>query len=386
MEVNQSLEAPEEDEEQVNQEVPECEPEPKEDPSVTSREIIKYMPDYYESSDDEDSKRKVVSVAPRLICSCSGDGSCLFCKKMRGCTCEGQGTCRLCELDEEKKQKEESDDDIEIIDDEEDDRNQAELSTTELFLLGMTDPKRTPSPRSRGHVRMRGSGRGRTPLQPQGPVRQAISQPQLNTRHVIHMNQPSLRARGQFARMPRPRAPVNTLPQVRVNYGTQQTRPQLQRPRLLRPRIPQTRPRNPAQLRGSSGQMMSGVPVRGQARMTRASPYQGQIIRRIQSGVRPRFHPVARAPRPPRPNVVKQIYHQQPVHQPLVYDSYQNYSQNLGASSNNEDFASASTYYEQAEVFAEDVVMIDDDDDEIEEIAEQNIFSKLPSGINIQRI
>ena len=88
LQVNQSLEAPEEDEEQVNQEVPECEPEPKEDPSVTSREIIKYMPDYYESSDDEDSKRKVVSVAPRLICSCSGDGSCLFCKKMRGCTCD----------------------------------------------------------------------------------------------------------------------------------------------------------------------------------------------------------------------------------------------------------------------------------------------------------
>jgi len=392
MEVNQSLEAPEEEEQVEEVEVPVNEPEPKNDPP--SRAIVKYMPDYYESSDDEDTNRKVVP-APRLICSCSGDGSCLFCKKMRGCTCEGQGTCRLCELDEEKKeQKEESDDDIEIIDDddEEDNSNQAELSTTELFLLGMTDPKRTPSPRQRvrGQGRMRGSGRGRQPpLRPPIPIRQASPQPQFNPRAMTHINQPSPRARGQIVRISRPRAPVHSIPQVRVNYGTQ-PRPSVPRPRILRPRLTQTRPRVPAQFHVQnepSSHMVSRVTVRGQPRMApRASPYHGQLIRGNQLRPQPRTQPRSQSViRPPRPNVVSQIYHQQPAHQSQVYDTYQNYSQNLSAP-DHENYASASTYYQQAEVYVEDVVSIDDDDDDIEEIVEENVLSKLPSGIHIQRI
>jgi len=279
------------------------------------------------------------------------------------------------------------------------------LSTTELFLLGMTDPKRTPSPRqrARGQGRMRGSGRGRLPpLQPPIPIRQGTPQPQGNPRAMTHMNQPSPRSRGHTVRMPRPRAPVHSVPQVRVNYGTQsrplvprqrmltKPGPPVPRPRILRPRLTQTRPRVPAQFHGQnepSSHMVSRVPVRGQPRMApRASPYHGQMIRGNQLRPQPRTQPRSQSViRPPRPNVVSQIYHQQPAHQSQVYDTYQNYSQNLSAP-DHENYASASTYYQQAEVYVEDVVSIDDDDDDIEEIVEENVLSKLPSGIHIQRI
>lgn len=72
---------------------------------------MKNMHDYYESSDDDDPSRPAVT-AVRLTCSCSGAGSCVWCKKMSGCTCEGQGTCRKCELEEEDGKQEDSDDDI----------------------------------------------------------------------------------------------------------------------------------------------------------------------------------------------------------------------------------------------------------------------------------
>merc|ERR1719244_2519186 len=114
----------------------------------------------------------------------------------------------------------------------------------------------------------------------------------------------------------------------------------------------------------------------------RAPPYHGQMLRGIQSRPQQRSQSVIR---PPRPNIVRQIYHQQPTHQSQVYETYQNYSQNLSAP-DHQNYASASTYYQHAEVYVDDVVSIDDDDDDIEEIVEENVFSKLPSGIHIQRI
>ena len=183
MKVNRSVKVEEEEEVDEEEDKPDDKKEDvTNDNNLGSREIVRNMPDYYESSDDED-------VPPaRTGCCCSGAGKCLFCKKMRGCTCEGQGTCRLCEMDQEKLEEEESDDDIEIIEDVEESHNESlrELSTTELFLMTgevIRPPSQTeddiisvddfidqvdpPPARGRG----RGRGRGRASImRPPGPT------------------------------------------------------------------------------------------------------------------------------------------------------------------------------------------------------------------------
>ena len=77
-----------------------------------------------------------------------------------------------------------------------------------------------------------------------------------------------------------------------------------------------------------------------------------------------------------RPNIVHQINQHQPVAtQP--YQRYMNQNQHLQESNS---YASASSYYQQAEQI-QDVIDLDDDDD-----VEEEVLARLPQGIHIERI
>ena len=394
MQVNRSVEVEEEEEKVDDEEVVADEKLNSNNDHLSSREVVRNIPDYYESSDDEDLP------PARAGCCCSGAGKCLFCKKMRGCTCEGQGTCRLCEMDKEKEE-EESDDDIEIIGDyagegEESVAEPKELSTTELFL--MTGEIRPPSqtefedeisvdefidqvdpPPARG--RGRGRGRGRPPItRPLGQTVTNIkprfphpSGPRL--RPVSSQPRPRLTRPGQSGHPP-------TMSELRLRQrlssSQEQFQPVIRAPMQPRP-VPGSRGRPPRPTNISVAYRQPIV-VRGGPRPHVRSPNVRGITPLTS---RPRLRaPGPRGPssrpmmRQPRPNIVHQINQHQPVaSQP--YQRYMNQNQHLQESAS---YASASSYYQQAEQI-QDVIDLDDDDD-----VEEEVLARLPQGIHIERI
>lgn len=111
----------------------------------------------------------------------------------------------------------------------------------------------------------------------------------------------------------------------------------------------------------------------------------GQVIQGGQyHHIRP-GQPIVRRPgpgnarRPVRPGHVRSVV-PRPLPPAQHYDSYQQYSARLTDTvSNNTNYATATTYYEQA-----DVISLDDDDED--DVIEEEVLSKLPSGINIRRV
>ena len=356
MEVNHSTEVEDEEEEGVE----ESEKIRNKEDDGLSRELVKYLPNYYESSDEDESQ-------PACACGgAPGSGSCAWCKKLRGCTCEGQGTCRLCEREAES---EASEDEVEIIEDKAD--KKAELSTTELFLLTgkvtrrpSQDDERQPVPASRG----RGRGRGRgMPVSSAGHNTAVYQPPRLprprlmspvqcspgNIRPIARQPRPLLQAGGQVP-PPRPRGQVRMLQRghrgVTGGAGPGQRMPSQTRPRGPGPRILGDHPR--------------GLRPQGQLRPVRPPPAMS----------RPRL-------RGPRPNVIGQIRQQQrqPT-QPSLYHQYTAQAQDGGLAGHQGEI-SAGQYYQQVCEEA-DVIDISDEDEGMEDVlANYN----LPAGIQIQR-
>ena len=377
MEVNHSTEVEEEEEEERDNIVKEKESE------APSRDLIKNLPNYYESSDEEDSQ-------PACACGgAPGSGSCAWCKKLRGCTCEGQGTCRLCEREAES---EDSEDEIEILEDTSE--KKTELSTTELFLL-TGKVSRRPSQEEHQQVqpargRGRGRGRGRcgssvsnisahprmsvtspalvSPAAQQSPViiRPVVRQPRL-VKHA-GAGRPRMAAHQTLPTQPR----TLLRGQVRMHQSTHRGLIRGTRPRqpLSRPTFQQMRP------------IQSGPP-----RFRPSSVHFGELRQRGQQAFVPvRTPPVARSSqgsqiRPrlqrPRPNVVVQLRQQPP--QPSLYQQYTVQAQ-AGGRDRQQGVASAGQYYQQVCQEA-DIINISDEDDEDDVLTNYN----LPPGIQIER-
>ena len=356
MEVNHSTEV--EDEEDDDAEERE-EIKPKEDEGP-SRELIKYLPNYYESSDEDDSQ-------PACACGgAPGSGSCAWCKKLRGCTCDGQGTCRLCEREAES---EVSGDEVEIIEDSAD--KKAELSTTEMFLLTGKVTRRpsqdeAPPPVTVSRGRGRGRGRGMS-VNSHGDNSQVYQPPRLPRPRLISPGQFYPGGIRPIVRQPRP---------VLQAVGGASQRP--------------TRPRGQVRMlqRGHSG-MMRGAGA-GQ-RMPRPRGMAPRISGANPRGLRPQGQPTFRPARPPpvmtrprlrgpRPNVIGQMRQQRPPVQSSLYHEYTAQAQDGGwAGHQAED--SAGQYYQQVCEEA-DVIDISDEDEGVEDVITNY---NLPAGIQIQR-
>ena len=355
MEVNHSTEVEDEEEDEEEEDTEERENTKRKDDDGPSRDLVKYLPNYYESSDEDDTQ-------PACACGgAPGSGSCAWCKKLRGCTCEGQGTCRLCEREAESV---DSEDEVEII--EENSDKKAELSTTEMFLLtgkvtrrpsqDEAPPKPVPVTRGRG----RGRGRGvsvsfggynasnyQPPRMPGSQLMSQSAQPQRspgNIRPVVRQPRPLPQTGGGVVRL--------TMAGGHVTY-------------------PRARGQVRMQQRGHRGAMGGGRP-----RQMMNSPAR---ILGPRGGLRPQGQQTLRHVRPPvamsrprlpqaRPNVSGQssLYHQ-----------YTAQAQSAGHQSEDR----AGQYYQQVCEEA-DVIQISDEEEEVEDVLTNY---NLPPGIQIQR-
>ena len=353
MEVNHSTEVEDEEEEDAE----ESENTKTKDDEGPSRDLVKYLPNYYESSDEDDDAQPA--------CACGGapgSGSCAWCKKLRGCTCEGQGTCRLCEREAES---EDSEDEVEILEDKSD--KKAELSTTELFLLTGKVTRRPsqveapphPVPVTRGRGRGRGCGVSFSSnyQRPRMPGSQLMSQSAQFSPGIIR----------PVVRQPRPLPQTGGVVWLRMAKGN-----------VLHPRA---RGQVRMQQRGHRGAMGGGRPrqmMQNPAKILGPSPQGQRSLEANHSGHRP---PAAMSrPRLPqaRPNVISQMRQQE--RQPPQTSLYQQYTaQAQSAGHQSED--RAGQYYQQVCEEA-DVIQISDEDEGVEDVLTNY---NLPPGIQIQR-
>ena len=377
MEVDQDDDGEEEEEEEVNEVKPK-----DEGPEAASarREVVRNVPDYYESSDEDEPRAALPSRKLTCTCARAGAGGCLWCKKMRGCTCEGQGTCRMCEL--EAGGSDSGDTDIEIIEDTAA-APPAEMSTTEMFLM-TGKIVRTPSqeaeidddieeidpyqseieeirPVQRGRGRARGRGRG---------VGRGVS-------NYIPQQPPNIQARPRLVRPPvaRPRqpAPRPQPPSVRM-------RP-VMRGGVRAPPPPGYRGpmRGQAGAGGYRGRGVVGVPGIRPLRLRTPVPGRGGVRGRGagQATQHQYSQPQQHHPEYSQP---QQYSHQYP-RQPSPYQQYTRQLQQQPAPSH-AHYASATSYYQQA-AEEEDVIALDDDEDDQDVM--QGVQASLPPGIQISR-
>ena len=358
MEVNHSTEVEDEEDEDAE----ESENTKTKDDEGPSRDLVKYLPNYYESSDEDDAQ-------PACACGgAPGSGSCAWCKKLRGCTCEGQGTCRLCEREAES---EDSGDEVEILEDKSD--KKAELSTTELFLLTGKVTRRPSQDEAPPHpvsvTRGRGRGRSRGVSVSSNYQRLRMPGPQLISQSAQFS--PGVRP---VVRQPRPLPQTGGVVRLRMAGG------HISHPRARG----QVRMQQRAMGGGRPRQMMQNP-----AMILGPSPRVQRILEANHSGHRPQVQQTLRQSRPPgamrtprapqtRPNVISQMRQQQ--RQPPQTSLYQQYTaQAQSAGHQSED--RAGQYYQQVCEEA-DVIQISDEDEGVEDVLTNY---NLPPGIQVQR-
>ena len=330
---------------------------------------VMLRPNYNELSTDDEEGDIPVS-GERVMCNCEGQGTCLFCKRMKGCTCDGAGTCRLCMsqlvIDEERDEggTKSPSPELEVIE-------APQMSTTELFLLtGQTKQPAAPPPPERGRGRGRVRGRVRSMPPGRGGYSVAVVDEDSSSDQVTLLDSQTLRPSGMTRALrsrgrmltsrgaPTPRMVSQQYPAVRQGHSmNSESHPDTfesgvvvrgaMRPQgMMRPMGQPRQPMRP--------QMRPGQHIRPQIRPGQPRPM-GQQVRQMGPPMRARAQPMRpmgmrpAGQQPMRPRGQPQMGQQlRPVRQrPPVAQNQGYVVQNQGYVQQNQGYAQQTQGYAQ---------------------------------------